>query len=94
MPESLKNVLLVMSSAGLLLPPHELDAQKEAMKVELWEQTWKRLERFLPSLKKELYPPESLVKKQPAAEVTLQQDVPLEIDSRETTAPAGDTGGV
>lgn len=25
---------------------------------ELWDQTWKRLERFLPDLKTELFPPE------------------------------------
>ncbi|KAF8463526.1 hypothetical protein BDZ91DRAFT_698450 [Kalaharituber pfeilii] len=77
-PESLKNVLLVMSSTGLLVPPseepeepedpsaeQELDEaqRKKEMEKELWEQTWKRLERFLPQLKSELYPPVAKVEK-------------------------------
>ena len=49
MPESLKNILLVMSSSGYLVPPSE-DASQE----KLWTETWKRLDRFLPDLRKEL----------------------------------------
>ncbi|KAH8151300.1 uncharacterized protein LAJ45_04502 [Morchella importuna] len=51
-PESLKNVLLVMASGKYLVPPEE-DATGE----ELWNQTWKRLERFLPGFLAELFPP-------------------------------------
>jgi brefeldin A-resistance guanine nucleotide exchange factor 1 len=55
-PESLKNVLLVMASGGFLVRPEEC-AHDESGKMELWTQTWKRLERFLPDLKQELFPP-------------------------------------
>ncbi|KAI9675163.1 MAG: GDP/GTP exchange factor for ARF [Trizodia sp. TS-e1964] len=52
-PESLKNILLVMSSGGYLVPPAEnSDTQK------LWVETWKRLDRFLPNLFGELFPEE------------------------------------
>ena len=62
-----------MSSAGLLTPPTstcagpttaDLDDDDSSQRKQkgkeshLWEQTWKRLERFLPQLKSELYPPE------------------------------------
>lgn len=48
-PESLKNILLVMSSSGYLTPPTQ-DATNE----KLWVETWKRLDRFLPELRREL----------------------------------------
>lgn len=48
-PESLKNILLVMSSSGYLVPQSQDPAQ-----VKLWAETWKRLDRFLPDLRKEL----------------------------------------
>lgn len=48
-PESLKNILLVMSSSGYLVPPSQ-DSSHE----KLWVETWKRLDRFLPDLRKEL----------------------------------------
>ncbi|KAK9464683.1 hypothetical protein V1512DRAFT_267671 [Lipomyces arxii] len=44
--ESLKNVLLVMSSSEFLVQPDQ--AQGDEKKLELWSQTWKRLERFMP----------------------------------------------
>lgn len=49
MPESLKNILLVMSSSGFLVPPTQ-----DPSKAELWNGTWKRIDRFLPDLRKEL----------------------------------------
>lgn len=48
-PESLKNILLVMSSSGYLVP-----ASQDPALEKLWVETWKRLDRFLPHLKKEL----------------------------------------
>jgi brefeldin A-resistance guanine nucleotide exchange factor 1 len=48
-PENLKNVLLIMSSNGYLVPPSQ-DPSKE----ELWNETWKRIDRFLPNLRAEL----------------------------------------
>lgn len=53
-PESLKNILLVMSDSGYLVPP-----EKNPEKVELWNETWKRLDRFLPNLFGELFPEEA-----------------------------------
>ncbi|RKF65669.1 Uncharacterized protein GcC1_117003 [Golovinomyces cichoracearum] len=51
-PESLKNIILVMSNCNYLVPPpyKDVDDQKE----KLWSETWKRIDRFLPNLKKEL----------------------------------------
>ncbi|CAK7562594.1 MAG: GDP/GTP exchange factor for ARF [Sporothrix epigloea] len=48
-PENLKNVLLFMASSGYLVAPGT-DPTKE----ELWTETWKRIDRFLPDLKNEL----------------------------------------
>lgn len=49
MPENLKNVLLFMSSNGYLVPPN-----KDPSKEKLWSESWKRIDRFLPDLRKEL----------------------------------------
>lgn len=51
MPENLKNVLLFMASSGHLVPPAQTkdDPEKERM----WNETWKRLDRFLPNLKQD-----------------------------------------
>lgn len=54
----MKNILLVMQSGGYLAPPEEKPDQ-----AELWNETWKRLDRFLPNLHKELYPDEQPVQK-------------------------------
>ncbi len=51
MPESLKNILLVMASGGYLTPP-----EHEATDNRLWEETWRRLDRFLPALFAEVFP--------------------------------------
>lgn len=48
-PENLKNVLLFMSSSGILVPP-----SSDSTKEKLWVETWKRIDRFLPELGKEL----------------------------------------
>lgn len=44
-PESLKNMLLVMASAGVL-----------AQSSNLWSPTWRAIDTFLPNLKAELFP--------------------------------------
>lgn len=46
-PESLKNMLLVMDSAGVFDGPDG--------KGLMWEATWERIGRFLPDLKEELF---------------------------------------
>jgi brefeldin A-resistance guanine nucleotide exchange factor 1 len=48
-PENLKNVLLIMSSSGYLVPPSQNPAREE-----LWNETWKRIDRFLPNLRADL----------------------------------------
>lgn len=53
MRENLKNVLLFMESSGVLVPP-----AADAAKKELWDETWKRVDRFLPDLQAEIAPPE------------------------------------
>ena len=50
-PESLKNILLVMANGKYLVPPTE-DPSKE----KLWVETKKRLQRFLPDLFEEIFP--------------------------------------
>lgn len=54
MSENLKNILLVMSSGGYLVPPDEKPEQEE-----LWNETWKRIDRFLPNLFAELFADEA-----------------------------------
>ncbi|KAI2628938.1 Sec7-domain-containing protein [Xylaria nigripes] len=48
-PENLKNVLLFMSSSGYLVPP-----SKDPSQETLWVESWKRIDRFLPELRKDL----------------------------------------
>ncbi|KAF2396554.1 Sec7-domain-containing protein [Trichodelitschia bisporula] len=52
--ENMKNILLVMSSGGYLAPPEQKPEYEE-----LWAETWKRLNRFLPDLFAELFPEEA-----------------------------------
>ena len=54
-PESLKNILLVMGNGGYLVPPTASEGQTD-QQSELWKETWTRLERFLPGLMTELFP--------------------------------------
>lgn len=61
-PESLKNVILLMANGGYLVPPAQ-DPSKE----EFWSETKKRLDRFLPDLFPEIFPDAS---KQPVPAVT------------------------
>ncbi|KAI5798899.1 hypothetical protein EDC01DRAFT_716687 [Geopyxis carbonaria] len=68
-PESLKNILLVMSADGYLVRP---DSDGNEKNKELWDQTWKRLERFLPDLKMELFPPEPERPKEPEPKLTAE----------------------
>ena len=50
-PESLKNILLVMADGGFLRPPLADEAP-----TELWVETSRRVDRFLPGLIFELFP--------------------------------------
>ena len=67
MPESLKNVLLVMASGGYLVPPTESGGESR-----LWDETWRRLERFSPGLYRELYADSDLPGKPYAAQQSVK----------------------
>ncbi|POR37394.1 Sec7 domain-containing protein [Tolypocladium paradoxum] len=47
--ENLKNVVLFMASSGYLVPPMQDPSRKT-----LWNETWKRVDRFLPDLRSDL----------------------------------------
>lgn len=47
--ENLKNVVLFMISSGYLVPP-----SRNSSKQPLWDETWKRVDRFLPDLRNDL----------------------------------------
>jgi hypothetical protein len=51
-PESLKNVLLVMSAQGILVQPSLGGG-------EVWDLTWQKLDRVLPKLRQEVFPGET-----------------------------------
>ena len=50
-PESLKNILLVMADGGFIQPPSDGSPPNE-----LWDETYKRVDRFLPDLIAEIFP--------------------------------------
>ncbi|TFY64612.1 hypothetical protein EVJ58_g2512 [Rhodofomes roseus] len=54
-PESLKNVVLVMNATGLLVQPANPDTRNERQK-ELWDATFERIQRFLPGFLGEVLP--------------------------------------
>ena len=75
-PESLKNILLVMADGHFIQPPSD-----GSPPTELWEETCKRVDRFLPDLIAEIFP---------QVNVPLSNTRPLEIEER---PPAESTAG-
>ena len=64
-PESLKNVLFVMSTGGYLIPPpppssspdqQQIQDDRTLLQKQLWSESWDRLARFLPDLMPEVFP--------------------------------------
>lgn len=56
-PESLKNVVLVMASDGYLVPPAAREGEERtAQQKRLWKVTFVRLERFQPGLMDGIFP--------------------------------------
>jgi golgi-specific brefeldin A-resistance guanine nucleotide exchange factor 1 len=100
-PESLKNVLLVMASGGYMIPPQadggegDGDGRTEQQK-ELWAETWTRLERFLPGLMPELFPEATKEKRQqqpvapPAAEKEVAKKAEKEAAADEKPAASAE----
>ncbi|TFK42763.1 Sec7-like domain is implicated in guanine nucleotide exchange function [Crucibulum laeve] len=58
-PESLKNVLLVMNAVGILLPPPSGKDDRPPHQRTLWISTQERMERFLPGFLSEVIPASS-----------------------------------
>ena len=59
MPESLKNVILVMQSAGILVPPmvdERGDPRDEPNRL-LWQITHEKVEQFMPGFMRSVIPP-------------------------------------
>lgn len=72
-PESLKNILLVMSSSNYLVPPSQDPSQEK-----LWTETWKRIDRFLPDLRKEVdLDPKPVEEKETKAEEVTKEVAPV-----------------
>ncbi|XP_077999496.1 Golgi-specific brefeldin A-resistance guanine nucleotide exchange factor 1-like [Glandiceps talaboti] len=59
-PESLKNMLLVMDTARVF---NDMDEDEE--RSQLWEVTWERIDCFLPGLKNEVFKPQETVNPKP-----------------------------
>ncbi|KAI0637119.1 Sec7-domain-containing protein [Trametes polyzona] len=55
-PESLKNVLLVMNATGLLVPPTLPEDTRDERQASLWDATHERIERFLPGFLDDIIP--------------------------------------
>lgn len=60
-PESIKNILLVMADSGHLTSTPTSDPTKQ----KIWAETKKRLDRFLPNLFSELFPASEAQKDMP-----------------------------
>lgn len=89
MPENLKNILLVMASGGFLVRPGSADEKADGSSRQLWDQTWKRLERFLPDLKDELFPPVPEPAPEKAeADVTVVECAPENLTPASTPSPS------
>ncbi|KAG9093300.1 GDP/GTP exchange factor for ARF [Ceratobasidium sp. UAMH 11750] len=55
-PESLKNVVLVMNANGLLAPPESPETRSEPQQ-QLWAATYTKINQFLPGFMEDLFPP-------------------------------------
>jgi golgi-specific brefeldin A-resistance guanine nucleotide exchange factor 1 len=72
-PESLKNCLLVMEGSGYLKPPTRAEDEKEGESESeadgrIWEETRRRVERFLPGMFEQVFPEQVKKQQQRAAE--------------------------
>lgn len=60
-PESLKNVILVMNATGILVPPPaENDDARQDRQRTLWSATYERIEQFLPGFLDDIVPHQSV----------------------------------
>ncbi|KAM6415601.1 Golgi-specific brefeldin A-resistance guanine nucleotide exchange factor 1 isoform 2-T2 [Rhynochetos jubatus] len=82
-PESLKNMLLVMDTAGIF---HSADSRTGYS--DLWEITWERIDCFLPRLRDELF--KQTVIQDPVPSIPMEQQHQKSIVSALPSSPAGD----
>nr|XP_009669649.1 PREDICTED: golgi-specific brefeldin A-resistance guanine nucleotide exchange factor 1 [Struthio camelus australis] len=82
-PESLKNMLLVMDTAGIF---HSADSRTGYS--DLWEITWERIDCFLPRLRDELF--KQTVIQDPVPSVPMEQHPQKSTASALPPSPAGD----
>ncbi|KAJ8022774.1 Golgi-specific brefeldin A-resistance guanine nucleotide exchange factor 1 [Holothuria leucospilota] len=71
-PESLKNMLLVMDTAGVF----QTDGSPDDPAAQLWTMTWERIHYFLPGLKEEVFKPHEPARVTPPATVPSQAAIP------------------
>ncbi|KAK4617730.1 hypothetical protein CLAFUW4_12238 [Fulvia fulva] len=89
-PESLKNILLVMSSGGYMVPPpkeEEYDERTE-LQQQLWSETRERLGRFLPELMGEVFPdaPVGERRKEKESELPVRQREQIQAEAEAAAA--------
>lgn len=80
-PESLKNMLLVMDTAGVFECPED---STNSEKCQMWLITWDRINAFLPGLKEELFKQSAPPKTTTQEEVVEQPPPPPSLDNKET----------
>jgi golgi-specific brefeldin A-resistance guanine nucleotide exchange factor 1 len=74
-PESLKNILLVMAGGGYLTPPGKGEKGDQ-----MWEETRTRLDKFQPDLLQSLFPPKTPA---PVVDVEEKKDLVQEVPVKE-----------
>ncbi|KAM9011166.1 Golgi-specific brefeldin A-resistance guanine nucleotide exchange factor 1 isoform 5-T7 [Ara ararauna] len=82
-PESLKNMLLVMDTAGIF---HSADSRTGYS--DLWEITWERIDCFLPRLRDELF--KQTVIQDPVPSIPMEQQHQKSLVSALPPSPTGD----
>ena len=87
-PESLKNVLLIMHSSDMLVPPSDPDVRDDQQQL-LWNETNQRLSRFLPGLLDELIPTPS--RSLPPSLPEVSPGDTTELTQKHAEAPLGTT---
>ncbi|KAJ3016867.1 GDP/GTP exchange factor for ARF [Thoreauomyces humboldtii] len=84
--ESLKNMLLVMSTQGIFQPPSEQQTMTY-IKPNLWGPTWEYVDTFLPTLRSELFPTPTTTQ-QPAGQTSNGIAEPVETQTIEPPRPS------
>lgn len=66
-----------MKSDGYLVPPSPSTAGGEQGTILIWEETWKRVDRFLPGMRREIFPdPTPQVQQQQPQQQQSQRGIP------------------